>query len=215
MLVSEIATRVKRQFGDEAGAQITDADIIRWINDAQVDVAINNNLLQVAATTAVIVGQQKYTYPADLLTLRSIRYKGNKLTGYSMEEAEAMIAADSVSSGTPSIFWTYARQFYIWPVPDTAGSADLTVYYTRQPDVLTATTETPELPLQYHARLVEYCIAQAAELDDNLQQFQIKMNQFKQGIDGLKDNGDWEERDEYPYITAAPRDYGDFTETVI
>lgn len=52
MLVSEIATRVKRQFGDEAGAQIEDADILRWVNDAMIDIARTNNLLQISATTA-------------------------------------------------------------------------------------------------------------------------------------------------------------------
>jgi hypothetical protein len=50
MLVSEIATRVRRQFGDDVGILITDADIIRWVNDAQREIAVKANLLQVRAT---------------------------------------------------------------------------------------------------------------------------------------------------------------------
>lgn len=210
MLVSEIATRVKRQFGDEAGAQITDADIIRWCNDAQTDIAINNDLLQVSAYTATTAGTQKYTVPSNLLILRSVKWQGVKLQMVSMEEADALTLSTSSSSptGVPTTYWQFARQIYLWPIPSTNGTSDLVLYYTRQPDALTATSDTPELPLQYHNRLVEYCIAQAAELDDNLQQYAMKMSQFKQNVDNLKDNATWEQHDVYPSITASLRDYG-------
>ena len=210
MLVSEIATRVKRQFGDEAGAQITDQDIIRWCNDAQTDIAINNDLLQVSAYTATTAGTQKYTVPSNLLILRSVKWQGVKLQMVSMEEADALTLSTSPTSpaGVPTTYWQFARQIYLWPVPAANGTSDLVLYYTRQPVVITATTDTPELPLQYHNRLVEYCIAQAAELDDNLQQYAMKMSQFKQNIDNLKDNATWEQHDVYPSITTSLRDYG-------
>lgn len=217
MLVSEIATRVKRQFGDEAGAQIQDADIIRWCNDAQTDIAVNNDLLQVSATTATTSGVQKYTIPTNLLILRSAKWQGIKLQSVSMEEADTlMLSASSppASQGTPNAFWQFARQIYLWPIPAANGTTDLTLYYTRQPVQITAVGDTPELPLQYHTRLVEYCIAQAAELDDNLAHFQLKMGQYKQGIDSLKSNATWENQDFYPSITASMRDMGDPTDGV-
>ena len=36
--VSDIATDVKRTFGDEAGVQVNDTDIARWINSAQIEI---------------------------------------------------------------------------------------------------------------------------------------------------------------------------------
>lgn len=210
MIVSEIALRVKRQFGDEAGAQITDADIIRWVNDAQTDIAVNNDLLQVSATTATTAGTQKYTVPTNLLILRSARWKGVKMQSLSMEEADQLtISGDTGASGTPISFWQFARQIYVWPPPDANGTTDLTLFYTRQPVQVTAVGDTPELPIQYHPRLVEYCIAQAAELDDNLGHYQLKMQEFKGGIDELKSNAQWESQDFYPSITVGNRDSGD------
>lgn len=210
MLVSEIATRVKRQFGDEAGAQITDADIIRWCNDAQQEIAVNNDLLQVSATTATTAGTQKYTIPTNLLILRSAKWQGVKLQGLSMEEADALTLSTSSTNppGVPTTFWQFARQIYLWPIPATSGTTDLTLYYTRVPNTITVVGDTPELPLQYHPRLVEYCVAQAAELDDNLQHYAMKMQQFKAGVDNLKDNATWENHDVYPSITPSMRDYG-------
>jgi hypothetical protein len=210
VLVSEIATRVKRQFGDEAGAQITDSDVIRWVNDAQTEIAIANDLLQVSASATTTAGTQKYTIPTNLLILRSVKWKGVKLQALSMEEADnIMVANDTTSQGTPTAFWQFARQIYLWPTPSTSNATDLVIYYTRQPVQVTATTDTPELPVQYHPRIVEYCIAQAAELDDNLQHYQMKMAQFETGVTKLKDNADWENQDYYPGITAMPRDYGE------
>ena len=127
-----------------------------------------------------------------------------------MEEADALTLSTSTTSpaGVPTTFWQFARQIYLWPIPSTSGTTDLTLYYTRVPNTLTVVGDTPELPLQYHPRLVEYCIAQAAELDDNLQQYAMKMQQFKAGVDNLKDNATWENHDVYPSITASLRDYG-------
>lgn len=210
MLVSEIATRVKRQFGDEAGAQITDADIIRWCNDAQQEIAVANDLLQVSAYTATTAGTQKYTIPANLLILRSAKWQGVKMQAVSMEEADALTLSTSatVPTGVPTTYWQFARQIYLWPIPGVSAASDLVLYYTRVPTALTVVGDTPELPLQYHPRLVEYCVAQAAELDDNLQHYAMKMSQFKQGVGELKDNATWENHDVYPSITPSLRDYG-------
>ena len=61
MLVSEIATRVKRQFGDESGSLIDDNDILRWCNDAQVDIIRKTAALTSSQTTAVTVGTSNVT----------------------------------------------------------------------------------------------------------------------------------------------------------
>lgn len=209
MLVSEIALRVKRQFGDEAGAQITDADIIRWVNDAQREIAVNNDLLQTTATTATVNGQDQYTLPSDVLTMRSVRYGGRKLAYLSPEESSAMIGSDGTTKGTPTHYSVWARNIDLYPAPDVDDPDDIQLYYTRQPVAVTAAGDEPELPQQYHNRIVEYCIAQAYELDDNTESYQNKMKQFNEGVEKLKGQGDWQSQDVYPSITVSPGDYGD------
>jgi hypothetical protein len=206
MLVSEIATRVKRQFGDEAGAQIEDADIIRWVNDAMLDIARNNNLLQISATTATTAGTAEYTLPTDILSLRAIKYKNVKLNGLSMEDFDQMLIDSTTTTGTPQAYYIYARKVTLYPAPSSSGSTDLKIYYNRVPTQVTLVSDTPEIPIQYHTRIVEYCIAQAAELDDNLAQYQIKMGQFQAGINNLKDDNTGEEDDYYPFISSSVRD---------
>src|SRR3546814_8754991 len=76
MKVSDVKTRVKRQFGDESAIQVTDSDILIWINDGQREVAMNNDgILQETISLDMVGNQDTYPLPTDLLVLRSIRVR--------------------------------------------------------------------------------------------------------------------------------------------
>lgn len=206
LTVQAILTRVQRAFGDSAGVQIDQTDIIRWINDAQREIVMKNQLLQAIGTTAVVAGQTGYSLPADLLTLRSIKVDGNKLRPLTLSEAETAIpdfdSTANYPSGTPTHFWIWANSFTVYPAP-TSVNLQFKIYYTRQPADIANLVDTPELPVQYHNRIVEYCLQQAYELDENWAASQAKAQQFDQGVNQLKDNIDWAERDFYPSITST------------
>lgn len=206
MLVSDVATRVKRQFGDEAGLQISDADIIRWCNDAQQEVALQNRLLQTVANQNTAVGTQEYTLPADLLALRGVRYDKLRLTLLTMDDIDNVVQDRTEDQATPQYYWTYGSSISLWPVPDEIKS--ITVYYTATPTTLTIVGDALSLPTQYNNRVIEYCVAQAAELDDNLEHYQLKMSQFQSGIDSTKNALEQvENEDIYPSISYAPSEY--------
>ena len=60
----------------------------------------------------------------------------------------------------------------------------------------------PDVPVEYHPRIVEYCIAQAAELDDDPGTYQTKMSEFRGNLTKLQQNGEQPEGDGvYPSIT--------------
>lgn len=206
--VGDVANRVKRQFGDTANIQIDDSDIISWVTHAMRDIALSNDLFQTIATTAVVTAQAEYALPTDILTLRSIRYNGVKLRALNSSEAEEYLArTDALNhTGTPLVFSIYAGSITLFPTPDSTP-ATLKIYYTRQLTIPISLTSVIELPIQYHNRIIEYCLQQAYELDDNWQAAGIKGNQFLEGVKDLKVNLTWEERDFYPSVTSLPEDY--------
>lgn len=208
MNVSEIAARIKRQFGDESGVQVTDDDIYRWVNDAQKDIAMAQTLLETVATTPIVANQNEYTLPLNILTLRSIRVLGNKIKVLSLQEAEEYIPNFDLSSawitGVPEVAWIWANTIALYPVPNTSGS--LKVYYTRNPIEITAGTDTPELPTKYHLRIVEYCLAQAYEMDENWDAAGNKVSQFSSSINAMRDDEKWTDRSFYPTITVLEED---------
>lgn len=210
----DIAARVKRQFGDEDGSQVTDADIVRWINDAQREISVQHDLMQKKATAATVANQNSYSLPADILRLRSVKFQGITLEGISLEQADELLPANAQSvaqgypTGTPCSFWVFAGQINLYPAPASTSASDLTIYYTATiVDLAALTGDAPNiitLPPEYHNSILEYCLKQAYELDANTALMQAKGNEFQQGIDRLKANTDWQNQATYPSITVIP-----------
>lgn len=212
MLVSEIAKRVYRDFGDDVQAQIDDTDIIRWINDAMRELVLDNKLLEITGTSAVTSGSVSFTLPTTLIELQAVKWNGISLQNLTQQEADSYVeingaATSQLPSGTPCYYWRYGNTINLLPVPDTNGTAN--ILYRRLPNDVTATTDTPELPSQWHNRIVEYCKAMACSLDDNMHKSDLHMQAFKGNSAAMKENAGWEQQEFYPHITATPEDTED------
>lgn len=209
MNVQDILTRVKRTFGDEAGVQITDSDIFRWINDAQREIAVQNDALQSKATSTSVVGQQAYTLPSDILTLQSVWYAGFLVDPKSWQQAEEDIIAlgtpNILQQGQPQFYWVWANQMNFYPVPADSVST-ITVFYNRTPTQVTDSLSTLDLGVTYHNAILQYVLQQAYELDEDWTASTAKASQFENSLKGLSENETWQGRRTYPVITVLPED---------
>lgn len=208
LTVQEIFTRVQRSFGDEAQAQITQADLVRWINDAMREIANNNNLLQVKATANTTNGVSAYALPVGIARLYSVKFRGLALEAISLAQADELIGsidltvAQGFPVGTPSHYWIWAGQINLYPAPDTTATTDLTLYYTRQATPVANLGDVPEVPEQYHNRIVEYCMARAYELDENFFIANMKDQSFQANVDKIRQDESWKNQELYPFITS-------------
>lgn len=206
MIVSEIATRVKRAFGDEAGVQIDDNDIIRWINDAMREICSTQNILETSATTSVVAGTDTYGLPNDVQTLISIWYNGYKLEPMTMREAEEYIMKIGDTSAQPSsdpeIVWIWAETMHLWPIPNASITGGLKIFYSRFPIPVTTINDTPELDVKYHNIIVDYCLQKAYELDEDWQASQTKASQVEGSLSSLQNDEKWTVQRQYPTITV-------------
>lgn len=204
MLVSDIISRVRGIAGDTDVLQFTDAQLMQWINDGMREIASDNQLLQKSATQTVTPGTNKYPIPTDILKFHSAIYDGNDLRFVDLETAKTEGFLTN-SSGTPTTTWVWAGNLVLWPTPDAAKSLEL--IYTRNPAEVTAVGDVPEVPSSYHIRLVDYCLAQVAQQDDDMQRYAMKMEEFRTGVQNLKDMPEYE-NNMYPYMATSPVDYG-------
>lgn len=216
LTVLDIKTRVKRKFGDEAGVQLTDADIVRMINDAQRKIASrNDSILEKTATASTVAGTQEYNFPADMLKLKGLSYKGTGETAYrpmqgmSIQELNLYIDgwdADSSSSGVPTVFAVHAGKFLVYPIPQESVASAFKVYYCRKPTDMVADGDVIDLPELYHDVVINIVLQDAYEMDEDWQAAAAKSAQANQDIDRLKDSDEWLRRDSYPVITIRPED---------
>ena len=210
MIVSDIQTRVKRQFGDESGAQIQDADIIRWINDAQRDIASTNDILETKSTITIVAGTNSYQLPTAVQSLYSVWFNGIALEPKTMRQAEELILSigdiSQQSSGQPSIYWIWAGLVTLWPVPNANLTNGLTIFYNRFPVDVTLNSDTPELDVKYHNLIVDFCLQKAYELDEDWQASAAKSQDVQSGMSGILNDEKWTSRNAYPIISVLQED---------
>lgn len=215
MNVLQIQEYIKRQFGDESGVQVTDADIIRWINSAQKQIVLQNeSLLEVISTTDTVVDQQAYDLPVDLLKLRGIQYRSAtdqayyRLKGYSLAEFNDRVDGwdDTSEKSDPICYTVYANEIQLFPIPNTAITAALKVYYNRTPVDVADTSDTPELPILYHDTIIKFCLQQAYEMDEDWDAVGNKAQEFDREVNFLRGKDEWRVQEFYPTITVLNED---------
>jgi hypothetical protein len=211
MNVSEIQTYIKRQFGDESGVQVTDADILRWINSAQKQIILQNeSLMEKTSTTSTVVAQQSYDLPVDLLKLNSISYKSStsvpyyRIKGYSLAEFNEKIDGwdGTAETGNPICYTISENKIIVYPVPSTAVTNGLKIYYNRKPVLVTSVIDVPELPELYHDTIVKWCLQQAFEMDEDWDAVGNKAQEFDTELKLLRGKDDWKVQEKYPIVTV-------------
>lgn len=205
--VQNVVDYVTRQFGDESGAQITETDITRWTNAAQLEIARQTEFSQEVATTVSVANQEGYSLPGvNILVIKSVYYKGKPLDHRSFNEFQESILGALTSSdpttGVPVVWYEWKDSIYLWPVPDTADD-EIKLYFIKQPDELLHTTDVLTVPDQYWAAVIQFVMAQAYELDDDMQGSAYKNRQLQELLGGVDTEAS---QKYYPVVTVLNED---------
>lgn len=212
MIVSDVIMRVQRIFGDDSGVQITPDDIIRWINDGQEEIVINNeNLLQTNSTQNSVAGQANYQLPADCSVLRSIQYNGYALKAMSLNDFNLYLDGyndpnQPYGKDIPIVYTVWAGSITLFPPPATGVVNAINCFYCQHPTTVVNTSDVLTVPVQYHKAIVDYCLSQAYELDEDTAKSALKSQQFAQKTQVLNDRNNWVNQETYPSITRLPQD---------
>jgi len=209
VIVQDVITRVQRQFGDEASVQIDEADIIRYVNDACREIAFQNDLTQATGTMNSVIGTNSYNFPSDLMTVRTIYYDNKKLDFYPKTDYDNYVNEvdpNEVVQSTPTLFTRWANSFILYPKPDAVKVIKL--LYLQVPTQVTADTDTLPLPDLYFSRIVEYCLQQAYQTDEDWEAANQMSGQFSDGLMRLKEHETTATTEYYPSITTLPDDSG-------
>lgn len=207
--VQDVASEVKRIFGDEAGVQLNDTDIIRWINRGQLEIFKTADILKATSTADIVAGQYMYSITGlPILKIQGIYYNGVPLNYVSFQEYSIYVAKTdplSSASGTPTMWTEWAGSLHLYPKPDTAYVAGLAIYYSSAPVKVTALSDILGITDSYYSALIDYVLSKAYELDEDPQNSQFKLGQFSKGVSDT--SGDEVPQISYfPMITVLPED---------
>lgn len=176
--LGDVFSYVKRQFGDESGVQITDADITRWVNQAQVEIVNKNPMIQATATQTAVVGQQTYDVPPDMIQLESVFVDSMILEQSNFETIRATMGMGAnIEQGIPLYWYVWNNKIYLWPTPSEAKTIE--VNYSRLPTRVTAQSDFLGVPDRYYDRICEFAMSKAYELDEDWSAYQVNRQQFE------------------------------------
>ena len=85
-----------------------------------------------------------------------------------------------VSSGKPEFYCFVGSNLQVWPTPDAAYTLYMTYY--RDPSLLTATSDVPEIPAKYHHILVTYALIKCFERENDYNSALYHKGRFDEDI---------------------------------
>ena len=201
----DVANEVKRQFGDESGVQVKDADILRWINNGQKEIVVKNKVLKGKATLPAVPGQADYSLPAiNIAVIESIHWEGIPIPGIPYIEVETYIhnnVALNLNAAKPLVWYEWAGVVTFWPTPQQVDT--ISVLYTKVPDPVGLLTDTLLLPDKYFNSLVKFVLAQAYEMDEDWEASNYKTQQMEADLNTMADEERTTSNMSYPVINEV------------
>lgn len=201
---ADVITDVKRTFGDESDTQIDDSDIIRWINRAQLEIAMRNpEITPAVAITNVVANQADYPILSSiptLLTIQSIHYLNRPVRHMQFQEAEQFLMGnESQQGGNPQFWYERAGVVTLYPTPTETVENSLKFFYNKRPDDIKTNAQPLSLSDHYYNGIVSFCLNQAYLLNEDAQLAGIASETFDQNVNLMKERTSTQS-DYYPVI---------------
>lgn len=210
---SDAAQDVRDKFGDIGSVQITDAMLLRWINNGQREIASDAPSSEATATGSLVQGTSVYDLGVIGTRVRSVSQiivNGVLAKILPWPEYVSLISEyqASAQSGAPVSAAIYGGSLNLWPIPNVSVANGITLYYTQYPLELTVLTGLLSIPDRFFAALCDYVFAQALELDENFEASAAKLSNFNTRLAGQRARLGENPSDYYPTITMLPEDDG-------
>lgn len=177
MQLSDLVTRIRKTIGEpepngygslSSGTGTWDnSQIIGYINEGLLEMAHAWRKEKIGSLSITSAGQTDFSFPADILEdgLRTVSYVTSSVP-YPMRYINldqynryltGLIPFTSAGQVIDYMYTVFAGTIKIWPGA-AATSDTLQPYYYRVPTTLSASTDTPEIPVRFHTALVFYGI---------------------------------------------------------
>lgn len=169
--LTTLIDRVRGDLGLRDNAYVTDADITRWLNEAQSKIAREGRWFRVAAVVGVTAGTKEYEIPdptsGRLLAVEQVWLSGVQLYPVALETL-ALSEPDYLDQSNGSPYWYYLRgatAIGLHPTPSTTALTGLTVMGPAEPPHISAGDDTFYVPQTGQDALVNYACFRASIKD--------------------------------------------------
>jgi hypothetical protein len=186
MDVADMLLQVKRQYGDEYGVVVADADLLQFIYEGEMDIirstgGFDTKVLATAASAFPI------SVPSTIQIIR-VTMNDKALTYISIPELDLIKAAFTTVGGTPQ-YWYNSNNEFVNLYPDTSDTTPVEIQYKHTAIKKTVATGALTIPERYHTDLLQFCLGRCHNKNRDAQSEQSAMNVYSQNLAMRREEG--------------------------
>lgn len=161
----------------------TDAELLAWVNRAELDFNNRTHILEGKATTGTIAGEIEYPLPSNCLSVRLVLYNdANTASGQTPnwvrvypgnleklgQQAPNFLNTADGALGAPRSYSIWGRNLMLYPPPDTTADGNITMYYKAKPIPISAASASLNLDDSFKDGLIAYVLWKAYEKEQEV-----------------------------------------------
>jgi hypothetical protein len=167
LTASELAEYGRQAYNAVGDTFFSDAEIYRYIWEAEAELATEAKLIERAYTTTTVASTAAYAAPTYAMVIKRVTYDSQKLMPISFREYDALVFnATTIPLGTPQYYVLWEDELTLYPTPDAA--ATLKIWSLNQPQQVTSTSAL-EVPGVWHLPMADFLLWKFAQKDKNFQ----------------------------------------------
>lgn len=184
-----IASDVRAKFGDEAGVQLDDSALLRWINNGARRIASGAPWIQKVTSTPLLAGVDAYdlsAIQADLVSIATLTVQGRSvpIIGWQdfLNRTAGVNDPNDLTLPDGPFATLYGNSLTLRPVPTDTVADGITLYYTALPAPISTLTDLLPVPDRLVNALNDYVLQQALELDERFEEAEVKRTHAESAI---------------------------------
>jgi len=175
----------------------TDGELLQWLNDGMVDIAVRTHCLEATDTIALTTDTIEYVIasfdnaPWYYVTIKGVHYIDSNSKAYALVKGSPISVGHNTAVTVPTYWYEWAGSIGVYPPLsdiDNTTPETIKVYYITRPTVITS-TGTITTPAIYDKALMYFVVAQAklkdrkpAEFEHIMQRYYQELSQYRMDL---------------------------------
>jgi hypothetical protein len=205
--LGDVIRQVQRIFGDSFEVQINVTDIKDWANEAMMQIVRQAETNQNSAQFTYGPTTDGVTLPDQFIGEKRVTFNAIALEKISINELDDLGVTPTDTAGAPSRFYLWGKKMYIWPMPSTAVTNGLIVWYIEAPNRVDDVNIQLPIPLVFHQDVVRMCLIRARELNEDYEQARVLKAEVDANLGQVRYDQENRARETFPVIRDDPGDW--------
>ena len=174
MQASVILSDVRRALIESSAQFWSDAELLRYLNRAELDYTNKIRILESTAQLSLVQGRLDYPLPQNWLAAKAVFFKSENPDGTyvwkrlyptNLEKNTQVMPnfmnTTTDNQGTPSRYWVWNRSLWLDKAPDSDNDTTLVLFFKSKPIPLSAATEQINLDDSLSEAITAYILDKA------------------------------------------------------